>query len=335
MSTMKDVAKLAQVSVMTVSRVINNESNVKPETRDKVMSAIRELHYQPNNAARMMRGVQSNTIALITDEVITTPYSVNIISGAQAAARSLGKLLLVASTEKNRIFEEKTVNEFVERRVEGFVYATMYHQAVTLTEVLENQPVILVNCVSAGSPLPSIVPNEYLLGIQAAEYCVKQGHKRIALLGLLPHNIATKQRLAGSLATLKRYGLTPPAHWQRHAHQVVNGQETNCLEAELKALVESDPRPSVILCGNDDVAMQCYFEFHRYGLRIPEDISLIGVDNSIMISPRLVPGLTTFEIPYFEMGFRAVKYLVDQRFSLEQEKVSYPLVERDSVATIL
>lgn len=335
MVTLKDVAKKAGVAVITVSRVVNQDKNVKPATRLKVQKVIDELGYQPNNAARMMRGARSNTIAFLTDEVLTTPYSVKLIAGAQTASHSLGKLLLVAGTQKNPIIEEKIVQEMLEHRVEGFIYATMYYQKVKLTPLLSKQPLILVNCYSEDPPLPSIVPNDYLLGVQAAEYCVQRGHTKIAVLGLYKEALAYKERLKGYMSVFKRYNIEIPNDWIRSAHQMENGTIHSTVEEELNYLLEKSPRPTALLCGNDDIATHAYLVLLKRQISIPDEISLVGVDNQEIIILRLLPGLTTFELPYYEMGFRATKYIVDQRFSLEQEKVSCPLIERNSVKTLI
>jgi LacI family transcriptional regulator len=127
-ATIRDVAQRAGVSFKTVSRVLNDEPSVRPETRERVRAAIRELAYTPHHTARQMRTRRSKTIGFVSDEIATSPFAVDIVKGAQLAAWEHGMMLLVVNTERDPEVERASIASLLERRVEGIIYAAMFHR---------------------------------------------------------------------------------------------------------------------------------------------------------------------------------------------------------------
>jgi LacI family transcriptional regulator len=145
---MKDVARLAGVSQTTVSFVINETPNgdIPDETKRRVMEAVKKLGYRPNAMAQGLRRQRTNTIGFITDEIASTPYAGQIVEGAQDAAWDHDKILLLVNTKGNVAIENAAIEMLLKRRVDGVIYATMYHRPVTPPQALREVPAVLLDC---------------------------------------------------------------------------------------------------------------------------------------------------------------------------------------------
>lgn len=333
----QDIARLAGVSRGTVSRVLNDSPAVSDVTRQRVLEVIEELNYLPSFSARHMRTKSSNLVGfgLITDEVITTPYAVDMIRGAQEALWAQGKVMLVVNAGYGTKTTEASLSALLERRVEGIIYATMYHRAVDLLPQLSRVNVVLANCFAEDRSLPSVVPDEFVGGYHAVKLLLERGHRRIAFInlgdtgrGVPPPLPASSGRLAGYRKALEEYDVPFEADLVKYTNQQ---PETN-YQLALEFMRSPQP-PTAIFCGNDRTAMGCYGALSFLGLRIPDDVAVVGFDNQTSIADGLWPPLTTVQLPHYEMGRWAVQYLTSTQDSEEpiQYTVNCPLVLRKSV----
>ena len=158
--TLIDVANLAGVSRTTVSLVINDNSHIPDEAKKRVMAAMSELGYSPNLAAKIIRAQRSGNFGFVSDEIVTTPYAGKIFEGAQDAAWTLGKVLLLANTKNDPQLQAAAFDMMLERQVDGIIYATFYHRPVTPPDLLWEIPSVLLDCFVADRSLPSVVPDE-------------------------------------------------------------------------------------------------------------------------------------------------------------------------------
>jgi len=330
----KDVAAHAGVSVTTVSHVLNNVpgKRVSDETRDRVRRAAAELGYTPNGLARSFRLQRSHTLALVSDEIATTPYAGRIILGAQEAASRSGWLLMLVNSGGDPDREAAEIAALKQRRVDGFLYATMYHRDVAVPEALTDVPTVLLDAKTSDSSVSWVVPDEVAGGRTATEELIRHGHRQIGFLNNVDDIPATRGRLRGFRAAVHDAGLELVDAWVRN--------ETSDTEGGLRGartILGSDPRPTGLFCFNDRMAMGAYHAAAELGLRIPEDLSIVGFDNQDLIAEGLRPTLTTVALPHYEMGAWAVETLIRH---LEQPKkgvplqvrLSCPLVSRESVA---
>lgn len=335
--TIEDIARAAGVSRGTVSRVLNDHPSVNDETRQKVLAVIEELGYRPSFSARHMRTNSSNLVGfgLITDEVITTPYAVDMIRGAQEMLWAQGKVMLVVNAGYRTAMTEASLEALLERRVEGIIYATMYHRPVELPPQMSHVPVVLANCFSPEGLYASVVPDEVAGGYVATLACLKKGHRRIAFINLgapedgLPPIPAASGRLEGYKRALAEYDVPFDKSLLRYNDQSPHNNYQ--LTHELMRL--SDP-PTAIFCGNDRTAMGCYGALSQLGLRIPDDVAVVGFDNQLDIAQGLWPPLTTVQLPHYEMGKWAVEYLMSARTANvepPQHRLDCALVEREFV----
>lgn len=335
--TILDIAKTAGVSRGTVSRVLNNHPSVSDQTRQKVLEVIKRLDYSPNFSARSLRTAASNMVGFATDEVITTPFAVDIIRGAQDTLSQYGKVMITINTGYDSQAMQKSMEVLLERRVEGIVYAAMFHREVDIpAQLVERIPVVLANCFSKDQSLPSVVPDEISGGYNATKALLDAGHTRIGFVNLSRAwgtPIAPRPASDGRLAGYKKALAEANILYDEDLLHYTDQRPTSSYEKTLE-LMQLDAPPTAIFCGNDRTAMGCYNALMSLSLRIPDDIAVVGFDNQANLCEALYPSLTTVQLPHYEMGQWAVEYLLNHAGDTgdpPQHKLLCPLVTRDSV----
>lgn len=330
MVTIKQVAARAGTSFKTVSRVINNENNVRPETRKKIEKAIAELGYRPNGAARMMRNTKSGVIGFIADEVSTTPAAIEIIKGAQEIAWQHNKLLMVLNIKPDDGSTEHAIDQLLQFRAEGIIYASMYHKPVNLPTDFHHTPKVLVNCFSPTQNIASVVPDDYLAAYELTNRMLQKGYKRIALLNLNRRIIAASERQRGYFDAHYAAGIQVDDAYARNAVIEENGKEKLITIKVLEELLALPEPPDAIVCGKDQLAMEVYFHLSQKGIRVGQDIAIGSFDNMKPIPDTLKPGLSTMALPHLEMGKWGMQYLIEEQKHSEQIKLPCSFIERES-----
>lgn len=335
-TTMNDVAAAAGVSQATVSLVLNDAAGTRfsEETRRKVQATAHELGYRTNAHAKVLRDGVAGMIGFVGDFVATAPFAGKIIEGAQARAWEAGLLLLTVNTGGDKALEAASLEAMLSYKVAGVVYAAMYHRVLDVPDVLAEVPAVVLNSRDRSGRFPSIAPQEELGGYTATKRLLDAGHRRIAMInigdvdGELP---AAVGRYAGYLRALEEAGLNPDSG----LHRTGDGHESGGFDNALALMAGSRP-PTAIFCANDRTAWGTYQALAQLGLSIPHDVSLVGFDNQETLAPHLRPGLTTLELPFLEMGRRAVELLLGGADrNGRTEYFECPLVERHSVAAPL
>jgi LacI family transcriptional regulator len=336
--TIRDVAHEAGVSVTTVSHVLNRVSTarVKHETRLQVEAAATRLGYAPNGLARGLRRQRSQTLALLSDRIVTTPYAGQIILGAQEKAAELGWVLMLYSTGEDPEVERREIRTLLGHQVDGVLYGTMYHRQVTVPPELSNIPVVLVDCVSDDRGVSSVVPDEYGAAHAAVKELLDHGHRDIGFITNVDDVPATQGRLRGYRSALRQAGVP-----SRKDLVVADVSETlGGYRTALQVLARPD-RPTAIFAYNDRMAMGAYRAAHELGLEIPRDLSVVSIDNQEILAEGLYPGLTTMALPHYQMGAWAVDHLIGRLHNatsdlpaqvVEHRVLSCPIVRRHSIA---
>ncbi|MEU0603372.1 LacI family DNA-binding transcriptional regulator [Streptomyces sp. NPDC006393] len=326
--TMRDVAQAAGVSVSTVSHVVNDTgARIGADARERVRRAIDELGYRPNAMAKNLVKGSSRFIGLVADAIASTPFAGQIIHGAQDEAWQHGYVLLVANTEGNAPAEASALSMMWEHKVRGILYSTWYHRAVDLPEGLVEPDTVLVNCYSDRRPLPAVVPNERSGGRDATRMLLEQGHQRVAFLNTSTPSPARDGRHEGYRQALRAAKLPyDPAL----VVDVQPDQEGGY--SAVDRVVASGA--SAVFCHNDRVAMGLYDGLRERGLRIPDDLSVVGFDNQEVIAAHLRPALSTVALPHYELGRRGVRVLLglDKPKGSEPMAVDCPSVPRSSIS---
>lgn len=334
--TIKDVAADAGVSITTVSHVLNRVpgKRVNPDTRARVEASAARLGYAPNVLAQSLRTNRSGTIALIGDEIATTPFAAKIILGAQEAVKSHDSVLLIATTGYEREVEEREINELLRRQVDGVLYAAMYHREVVVPEALRRVPVVVLNAFSADPEIPWVVPDEFRGAWDALDVLIRAGHRRIGFINNEDDIPARHIREMGVKERAAEGGLSESDLLIVSAEAESAGGYAAGL-----ALLGREDRPTGIFCFNDRIAMGVYGAARVLGLRIPEDVSVVGYDDQEYLANGLYPALTTVALPHYEMG----RWAVEQLFAridapagapptARTEELRCPVVSRASVA---
>jgi len=333
--TMTDVAKLAGVSQATVSLVINKVvgASIPEETRERIWQAVEKLAYRPNVAAQLLRTRRSGTIGFVSDAIASTPFAGKIIEGAQKSAWDKDKLLVVLNTGNDITMKKAAVDMLLDRQIEGIIYAAFYHQVVNPPPNLYQVPAVLLDCYCPDRSLPSVVPDEVRGGREATEILLNKGHRRIGFINIQPYLPAAHGRLEGYKQALEAHNLSFDPTLVRSSNS--NADEGYTAALELMNLAE---RPTALFCGTDRVAMGAYDALKFLGLRIPEEVAVIGFDNQELIAAYLRPALSTMALPHYEMGQWAVEYLLQTAASEEpdqsnppQHKIFCPYVPRHSL----
>ncbi|WP_255491894.1 LacI family DNA-binding transcriptional regulator [Actinotalea sp. JY-7876] len=331
----KDVALHAGVSAATVSLVLNGRATTRipATTQDRVRDAAQHLGYAPNTLARGLRTRRTHTIGFLSDRIATTPYAVRMIEAAQDAARENGHLLFLVSTGGDATAEQDAVETLRAHQVDGFVYACMWHRAVTAPPWIPRGTVFLdARPVEGG--FAAVVPDDRGGAAAAVQELVDAGHVRIAYLDIDedPLPLASELRLEGYLDVLTRAGITPdPALHVRGTSDAAGGREA----ADRLLALPPARRPTALFCFNDRLAMGAYAAARHHGLAVPADLSVVGYDDQQLIAAELDPPLTTVALPHHEMGRWAVEVLLGVRDRPADGDgvvlMPCPLIRRESV----
>ena len=330
---MEDVAQRAGVSVTTVSHVLNDVpgKRIRPETRERVRQAADELGYVLNEVARSLRTRRLHVIAMV-EEVTITPFAIGMILGAQAAASRLGWLIVHIHIGVDRTVEDADIHALRKRQVDGFLYVRMYHQEVDLPSALQGLPTVLVDGTCRDPSIPSIVPDEFNGGRTATRELIRYGHTAVAFINNVDDIAAARGRLAGYRSALDEAGLDFRTEYVvSEVPDAIGG-----LRAARRLLSLPD-RPRAIFCFSDRMAMGVYHAAHERGLRIPDDVSIVGFDNQNSICDGLFPGLTTVALPHYEMGAWGARTLIQQLERPhdgggEHVALDCPLIARGSIS---
>lgn len=329
---MGDIARRVGVSRTAVSFVLNNrdDTSVSPATRERILRAAEELGYRPHAAARALAAQRSGLLGLVT-EIVTSPFGMETVKGAQDRSWQDGKFLLIAATGGKPELEQMAIEKLLEQRVEGLIYASGFHREVTLPPIALDVPTVLVHCFDAQGRLPSIVPDEEAGGHSATRRLIDAGHRRIAFINLERDTVAAQGRLAGYRRALIEAGVVPEDELVTSVDSSADGGYVAA-----RALLDLTDRPTALFCGTDRIAMGAYDAIKERGLSIPADVAVVGFDNQELIAAYLRPKLTTVALPFHQMGTRGVEMLgaalaAGQPIAAEQVTVGCPLVERSSV----
>ena len=331
--TMTDVAQQAGCSQSTVSVVLNGTPDIKisRETRKRVADAVAALGYR-HQKSLPRRGTGVRQIALIFDQIATSPEPVVAMDGVREEAWKTGHVVSAFQTYNDAEMEPRTIDVVLRNRADAILYATVMTRQVTVPEALYNVgiPVVLLNCFSADRHFPSIVPGEVAGGHSATNALLQAGHRRIAHITGEMWMDAARDRLKGyreALATADipyDPDLVLEGNWLPSA-----GYE------HTRALMSLANPPTAIFCANDRMAVGCYEALKELGLRIPTDVSVIGYDDD-EVARHLSPQLSTLLLPHRGMGRWAVEKALSesegQREKYHVVKLECPLIERGSIA---
>ncbi|MCS7283784.1 MAG: LacI family transcriptional regulator, partial [Anaerolineae bacterium] len=286
--TIQDVARRAGVSRQTVSRVLNNKGEVRPETRERVLAAIEELNYRPNAVARSMVRGHTYTLGCIAPTLTDYTFA-SIIEGAQAEARRQGYFILTGSAPTEHEVES-LLEEFLHRQVDGLIVFNPYADGRFryLLPLIENgTPVVYLGNTPCSEPVSSVRCDDRDGGYQATRYLLELGHRAIATITGPPNEECVGDRLDGYRRALAEYALSVNERLiLRGDWSAISGYRAT------SSLLETGVSFTAIFAQNDQMAIGAIRALREAGLQVPRDVSVIGFDD-IPLASYFDPPLTT------------------------------------------
>ncbi|MFJ4143824.1 LacI family DNA-binding transcriptional regulator [Pseudomonas sp. NPDC089734] len=329
MSNIREVARLAGVSVATVSRTLKSPERVLPETRNKVNAAVEQAGYRPNLMAVQFRSRKTANLVILVPKIANIFFA-RVISGAQQAAQAAGYRLLLCDTQGH----EETERAFAElvhaHQADGVIQLRAYDPYEALGEGEDSPPIVNACEVIKDGRYPTISLDNHAAARAMTEHLIELGHRRIGLIKGPRSSPLTRDRVDGYIEALKQAGIAFDPTLICHGDFSLKAGYDGAA-----AMLELPERPTALFCENDEMAIGALKRIKQQGLRVPEDLSLVGFDD-IPLAAYCDPPLTTIAQPAEVFGQKAVEMLVAliEKKPLEQRHIvlPYELTLRDSTA---
>lgn len=303
--TIYDVARVAGVGIATVSRVLNKSPRVSEETREKVLQAMARLNYQPSVVASALTKKKTYTVALFVSD-ITNPFWGGVARGVEDLGREHGFSVVMCNTDYDPAREAQYIAVLRKKNVDGFIFASADLRNINIFKLkAAGFPIVLLSREVEGVEVDVVRVDDREGGYLATRHLVELGHRRIAIITGPLSSYPAYQRLRGYTQALEEAGL----EWREE--YVVEGGfrgEAGRLADQLLALPEA---PTAIVAANDLVAAGVYKTLKARGVRVPADVSVVGYDDSDL-AELMEPGLTTVAQPLYDMGRKAMEFLLAQ-----------------------
>jgi DNA-binding LacI/PurR family transcriptional regulator len=329
--SIKDIAKLAQVSHSTVSRALQNSPLVSEKTAENIRRIARESGYRASAVARGLVTRRTETIGLVVT-TIADPFASEVVSGIEQAAHDHGYSVFLAESNAEPEREKKMVQQLAERRVDGILVTSSRVGALYLPLLSEMEvPIVLVNNQHPGAFVHSVMIGNLEGSRAAATHLVELGHRRIAYLGDQFGYQSDTERFAGYREALESAGIPFLPELVVHG----DGKPEKAMTAMEDLLALPEP-PTAVCCYNDMSALGAMRSIHLRGLRVPEDISVVGFDD-LFLASYTQPPLTTVRQPMRRMGQLAMESLFTLMSGEESEiriRVNAELIVRQSTARL-
>ena len=312
--TLKMVAERVGVSVNTASRAINNKSDINEETKKRVLKVAQELGYVQNATAVALRTKKTRTLGVVIADN-RNPFYAEVLNGIEEAAREKNYHIILANTQRDYQKEEEAINLLLAKRVDGLLITPVQDRNDDIKKLIEaNIPFVIVGRDFENIEVDAVYNDEVKGGFFATEYLIKKGHKRIAFINGFLHKSPAQGRLEGYKKALKEHGIPLDDMMVSVGDiDVEDGYERT------KQMLEKNLDFTAIFAYNDMMAFGAMQAVKEKGLRIPEDIGLVGYDD-ISFSSLISPSLSTIRLKKQELGTESVKLLLS-RINGSREKM--------------
>lgn len=328
-TSIKDVAKEAGVSIATVSRVLNDIDVVNEETKKKVLEAIEKLGYRPNIVARSLKTQRTRTIGVVVPDISSQLYP-EIVRGAEDVANIYKYNVMLCNSDFDLEKEKEYLRVLKEKMVDGVIYMSSSLEEDTLNLINElDIKTILVETSDKEGALPSVTIDNVKASYDATKYVIDKGRKNIAFIGI-------------EKGEKNAWGMRYEGYENALKDNNIECKESMCYFKNLKPksgyegikeILHRGERVDGVVCASDEIAMGVMNALREEGLRVPEDVSVIGFNN-IELSKNFYPRITTIAQPMYDMGSVAMRMLIkllgNQELDKEYFELPYELIERES-----
>jgi LacI family transcriptional regulator/LacI family repressor for deo operon, udp, cdd, tsx, nupC, and nupG len=326
MARLQDVARIAEVSISTVSRVINEPELVNKETRRRVQKAIDELGYLPNRVARRLRGEGGGAklIGLVLPD-IQNPFFADLARGVEDVAQQHGYLVFLGNSDEDAAKEKRYLDVMRAESVDGIIVPPSSETDEAVADLVRRQlPVVCVDRRLLRGKVDTVLVDNVRGAAEAMEHLIGLGHHRIGFIEGLPQLSTSRERLQGYRQALEDHGISfDPSLVRQGDSRQESGRELT------RELLELPDRPTALLVGNNLMTLGSLVMIHQKGLRIPEDVAILGYDD-MPWALALNPPLTAVRQPGDEVGRRAMELLL-QRIRDPQRSVSLVMMQPELV----
>lgn len=301
--TIYDVAREANVSMATVSRVVNGNPNVKPSTRKKVLEAIERLGYRPNAVARGLASKKTTTVGVIIPD-ISSIFFAELARGIEDIATMYKYNIILSNSDQNKEKELHLLNTMLAKQVDGILFMG---GNITEEHVSEFQkspvPIVLAATIEPNNAIPSVNIDYEQAAFEAVTYLLEKGNKRVAYVAGPTNDPINQKKLAGYRRALETHGLT------YEEELVIEGDNSydSGIEAYEK-IAELAEKPTAVFAGTDEMALGVIHSAQDHGVRIPDQLEVVGFDNT-RLATMVRPRLTTVMQPMYDIGAVAMRLL--------------------------
>ena len=313
MSTMKDVAKRAGVSLGTVSNVLNNRASVRQENRERVLKAVEEINFKANMVARTLKTKSSNDIALIIPD-INNPFYPELARGVEDAANKAGLQVFLCNNDRAQDKERAYIESLITKNVHGLIIAKSQLSEDEIKKINDQIAVIQVDAdmpQKAGYSVLNV--DDYGGFLKGMALLYDYGHEQIAFISGMMESLSSTVRYDAYLKFITGHNI------EFRSNYVIKGDYSwSCGYKAAKVFMALGNPPTAIFAANDMMAIGCIKALQEMGFSVPEDVSVIGYDN-IEISKLCTPTLTTINQPKYDLGVRSVEMLLRR---LEERSVA-------------
>lgn len=330
----KDVAKEANVSVATVSRVLNNIPVVNEETKQRVLDAIKRTGYKPNAIARSLKMQRTNTFGIMIPD-ISSAYYTEVVRGVEDVCNIYDYNIILCNTDSDPIKEETYFNVFYEKQCDGILYIGKKIDNNLFDEKVLNSrvPVVLGALSDDQERLISITINNEEAAYDLTNYLINNGHSKIAFITDEDESsYVAQERKKGYIKALNKKGIELNQDYELKGKYTIKGGYDLVNE-----LLKIEDKPTAIIALNDEMALGAIRSIEDQGYKVPEDISVVGFNN-FKISEWTKPSITTIAQPMYDIGAICARMLIKtiNNFITEKKniRIPYELIVRDSVRTL-
>lgn len=331
MADIREVAAEAGVSTATVSRVVNGSKKVSDETRKKVEEAIRKTNYSTNFLGLTLRKQKTNTI-LVLVPTMTNEFFVDVINGVAECADNYGYNIIIGSMENHQYRSQRFVELAKSHTVDGIITTANLFKSHEVYDLLNHVP--LVQCCGYDEDLPiwSVSTNDEKAASYAVQWLIDHGHKRIGYFGESEQEMTSNARRQGYESVLRDNGL--PIISKRIYHAMFSGRFATWLTDSAKEFLKANPDMDAVLCFSDMFAYHVIVAAKEMGIRVPEDLSVVGFDNT-SVSDYSSPKITTIGQNCRGIGAASMEHLYHQMTSAgpnthDVEFIDYTFLEKES-----
>jgi len=331
--TIYDVAREAGVSMATVSRVVNNNPNVKPQTRKKVFEAIEKLGYRPNAVARGLASKKTTTVGVVIPDISNSIFA-EVARGIEDIANMYHYNIILCNADKKKDKEIRVINTLLEKQVDGLLFmggvVTDEHIRAFQTSTV---PIVLCGTTVDNGEIPSVDIDHEAAAYDAVNMLIEEGHRRIGMIsGTLQDPATGYARYNGYRRALENAGIPVREELVRLGnYRYESGAEA------MSYFLGLAERPTAIFAATDEMAIGAIHAIQDHGLKVPDDVSVISIDN-IRMASMVRPQLTTVAQPMYDIGAVSMRLLTKlmNKETVEETKVVLPheIIQRKTVAHV-